>query len=94
MEDDSAKLSENTLLMEVMEAREEVEEAEEEEDLVALRAGNNERIDGSVKVLDAAFAQGDLETAAQEAVRLRYWMNIDESIQGWEKGKGGGMIHH
>jgi len=94
VEDDSAKLSENTLLMEVMEAREEVEEAEEEEDLVALRAGNNERIDGSVKVLDAAFAQGDLETAAQEAVRLRYWMNIDESIQGWEKGKGGGMIHH
>lgn len=94
MEDESAKLSENSLLMEVMEAREAVEEVEEEEELVGLREENNGRIEASVKTLDEAFGKGDLERAAQEAIRLRYWMNIEESIQGWEKGKGGGILHH
>lgn len=94
VEDESAKLTESTLLMEVMEAREAVDEVENEEDLVSIRAENSERIAGSVKVLEETFASGDLEQAAQEAIRLRYWMNIEESIHGWEKGKGGGIIHH
>lgn len=94
VEDESAKLSENALLMEVMEAREAVEEVENEEELVSIREENNGRIDASVKVLDQAFAEEDVDTAAQEAIRLRYWMNIEESIQGWEKGKGGGVLHH
>lgn len=94
VEDESAKLSENELLMEVMEAREAVEEVEGEEELVELKAENNVRIDASVRILEEAFAKGDLDTAAQEAIRLRYWMNIEESIQGWEKGKGGGILHH
>ena len=80
--------------MEVMEAREAVEEVEGEEELVGLREENNARIDESVGVLQKAFADGDMDLAAKEAVRLRYWMNIEESIQGWEKGKGGGTIHH
>jgi len=94
VEDDSAKLSENALLMEVMEAREAVEEVEDEEGLAAIRAENNRRVAQSVGVLEEAFARNDMETAADEAVRLRYWMNIEESIHGWEKGKGGGLIHH
>ena len=94
VEDESAKLSENELLMEVMEAREAVEEVENEEQLIAIREANSERIEQSVAILEAAFADGDMERAAQEAIRLRYWMNIEESIQGWEKGKGGGILHH
>ena len=94
VEDESAKLAENQLLMEVMEAREAVEEIENEEDLGSLRAENQGRIAASVQILDAAFAQGNMEQATQEAIRLRYWMNIEESIQGWEKGKGGGILHH
>lgn len=94
VEDESAKLSENALLMEVMEAREAVEEVEREEDLTSIRAENDERIADSVGRLEVMFAQGKMEGAAQEAIRLRYWKNIEESIQGWEKGKGGGMIHH
>lgn len=94
VEDESAKLGESELLMEVMEAREAVEEVESEEQLVELRAANNERIDHSVSELETHFAKTDLESAANEAVRLRYWMNIEESIQGWEKGKGGGVLHH
>lgn len=80
--------------MEVMEAREAVEEVQDEEGLVGIRTENTARVDASVGVLEEAFAQGDLERAAKEAVRLRYWANIEESIQGWEKGKGGGVNHH
>lgn len=94
VEDESAKLSENALLMEVMEAREAVEEVENEEELASIREENNGRIDASVGVLEEAFAAEDVERAAQEAIRLRYWMNIEESIHGWEKGKGGGVLHH
>lgn len=94
VEDESAKLSENALLMEVMEAREAVEEVEDEAELAGIREENNGRIAASVKVLEEAFAAEDVERAAQEAIRLRYWMNIEESIHGWEKGKGGGVLHH
>lgn len=94
VEDESAKLSENALLMEVMEAREAVEEVEDEEGLASIREENNGRIDASVRILETAFAGEDVDAAAQEAIRLRYWMNIEESIHGWEKGKGGGVLHH
>ena len=38
-------------------------------------------VDG--RMLCERHAQG----AMQEAVRLRYWINIKESLDGWEKGK-------
>lgn len=94
VEDESAQLNDNALLMEVMEAREAVEEVEDEEDLVELKASNQTRVEESERILEETFKHGDMESAANEAVRLRYWKNIEESIQGWEKGKGGGMIHH
>lgn len=94
VEDESAKLSGGELLTEVMEAREAVEDVEDEEELAALRDQNNERIAESVRVLEEAFAHGDVGKAAQEAVRLRYWRNIEESIHGWERGQGGGVLRH
>ncbi|KAK0790730.1 molecular chaperone [Friedmanniomyces endolithicus] len=94
VEDEGSKLSGGELLVEVMEAREAVEEAESEEEVGVLRRENEGRIAGSVGVLEVAFGGGEWEAAAQEAIRLRYWMNIEESIRGWEKGKGGGAVHH
>lgn len=94
LEDDSMKLSENELLMEVMEAREAVEEVESEEELDSLRQENQERINESVNALEQCFASGDLQEAAHHAIKLRYWKNIEESIHGWEQGKGGGILHH
>lgn len=73
--------------MDVLEAREAIEEAEEEGDLKGLREENDERMAESVRILEEAFAKDDLETAKKEAVRLRYWVNIGDSIHGWEKGK-------
>lgn len=94
VEDESAKLGASPLLMEVMEAREAVEEAEDEAGLAEVRAENEERIAQSVGILEGAFGKGEWEAAAKEAVRLRYWANVEESIRGWEKGKGGGVLHH
>lgn len=94
VEDESAKTEANELLMEVMDVREAVEEAENEDDLAPLREENNIRMAESVAILEEAFANEDIQRAAEEAIRLRYWANIEESILGWEKGKGGGILHH
>ncbi|SMR42307.1 unnamed protein product [Zymoseptoria tritici ST99CH_1A5] len=100
LDDESAKLGDQAageggeLLMEVMEAREAVDEVEDEAGLEALKSDNEERMKGSVAGLEAAFAEGNLEAARREAVRLRYWKNIEESIRGWEKGHGGGNNEH
>jgi molecular chaperone HscB len=75
------------LLMEVLNAREEIEEAEEEGELGGLRRVNDSRIEASEKILDDTFKNDDMKTAKEEAVRLRYWVNIKESLDGWEKGK-------
>lgn len=86
-EDETAKVEDPDLLMEVLETREEIEEAESEEDLVDMKAQNDIRIDKSVKILENAFRDDDMDLAKSEAVKLRYWINIKESLDGWEKGK-------
>lgn len=85
--DEAAKVEDPALLMEVLEARERIEEAGSEADLAPLRDENAARERGSEGVLAACFAEGDLDRAASEAVRLRYWVNIRESIDAWERGK-------
>jgi molecular chaperone HscB len=85
-EDETAKVEDPELLMEVLDAREAIEEAEKEEDLVEMKEVNEARIRASEEVLEKCFAADDIEGAKGEAVRLRYWVNIRESIDGWEKG--------
>lgn len=82
------------LLVEVLEAREAVDEAENESDLEGPMAENEARIGRCVEGLRRAFAEGDVDGAIGEAVRLRYWESIKEGIRGWEKGVGGGLLHH
>jgi molecular chaperone HscB len=86
--DETAKVEDPELLMEVLEAREEIEEAQDEGDLEALRERYADRQRESVEALEQAFKEGgDLASAASEAVRLRYWVNIADSLHHWEKGK-------
>ena len=81
------------LLMGVMEAREGIEGAEGEEELVPIRAENEGRIEESVGRLGEFFARDDLVGAREEAVRLRYWVNIRESLDAWERGKPIVLMH-
>lgn len=79
--------------MEVLDTREEIEDAEEEEDLKELRLDNDDRIRKSEGILEKAFKEDDVATAKGEAVRLRYWINIKESLDAWEKGKPVVLVH-
>jgi len=92
-EDETAKVDDPELLMEVLDTREEIEGAQEEDELEELRALNEERIEASEKVLDRAFKEDDIVAAKEEAVRLRYWVNIRESLDSWEKGRSVVLIH-
>jgi molecular chaperone HscB len=92
-EDETAKVEDPELLMEVLDTREEIENAGEEEELEELKRINDERIEQSEGVLDEAFRKDDLVKAKEEAVRLRYWVNIKESLDGWEKGKPVVLVH-
>lgn len=83
----TATESDPELLMAVLEAREEIEGAETEGALQGVAAENDERILSSEEVLARAFAEDDIDTAKAETVRLRYWVNIRDSLANWEPGK-------
>ncbi|KAI2635169.1 Co-chaperone Hsc20 [Xylaria nigripes] len=85
--DETAKVDDPELLMLVLETRECIEEAEEEGDLEVLKAENEERIRLCEEQLEKLFAADELDAASAEAVRLKYWVNVRESINNWEKGK-------
>jgi len=91
--DETAKVEDPELLMEVLETREVIEEAASEEELQPLRELNERRIAGSVGVLEEAFKNDDMDAAKEEAVKLRYWINIRESVDAFEPGKPVVLIH-
>lgn len=92
-EDETARVEDPELLMEVLEMREHIEAVQEEEELRPMKEMNDERIKESVKILDAAFKSDDLDTAKEESIKLRYWINIKDSLDAWERGKPVVMIH-
>ena len=82
------------LLMVVMEAREVIEEAADESELDEIRTENDARIEESVGVLENATKEEDWEQVKNECVRLRYWMNIKQTLGEWEAGKGVPNVSH
>lgn len=75
------------LLLEVLELRERIEELQTEEEVEEMRAENESRIEECVGALEEAFRDDDLGRAKREAVRLRYWVNVQDVLREWEKGK-------
>ncbi|KAI9719167.1 MAG: hypothetical protein M1828_006349 [Chrysothrix sp. TS-e1954] len=92
-DDETARVEDPELLMQVLETREVIEEAEEESDLDPLKQKNDVNMARSLEILDKAFANDDMEIAKQEAIKLRYWVNIRDSLANWEKGKPVVMVH-
>ncbi|KAI1214190.1 Co-chaperone Hsc20 [Annulohypoxylon truncatum] len=85
--DETGKVADPNLLMLVLETREAIEEARSEEELEPLRVENEGRIRESEDRLGQLFGEGDVEGARGEVVRLRYWVNIRDTIRDWERGK-------
>ncbi|TAQ85302.1 hypothetical protein B7494_g6364 [Chlorociboria aeruginascens] len=70
-EDETAKVDDPELLMEVLDTREAIERAEEEGELQGLKESNSLRIRESEAELEDAFKNDDLGKAKSEAVKLR-----------------------
>jgi molecular chaperone HscB len=85
--DETMQVDDPALLMVVLEAHEEISDAHVEEDLRGLRTVNDERISKSEDVLERAFHEDDVLAAKKEAVKLRYWVNIKQSLDDWEEGR-------
>ena len=96
--DDAAKLgdeaSDQVLLMEVLELREQIEEAQTPDQIREIKEENDVRIAESVKVLEDAFKNDQMDEAAKEAVKLRYWVNVDDTLHAWEEGKPAPLLQH
>ncbi|KAL6814785.1 Co-chaperone Hsc20 [Trichoderma camerunense] len=85
--DETMQVDDPSLLAVVLEAHEEISDADKEEDLAELRAVNDKRIGESEGVLEEAFHKDDVPAAKREAVKLRYWVNIKQSLDNWEEGR-------
>ncbi|TLD28167.1 hypothetical protein PspLS_03986 [Pyricularia sp. CBS 133598] len=81
------------LLGEVMMAREEVDEAEVEADLERPRRENEERIRQCEEGLARAFAEGRVDEVVALTIRLKYWLNVRETIDNWEPGRPAVLQH-
>ncbi|KAK4085417.1 uncharacterized protein Triagg1_407 [Trichoderma aggressivum f. europaeum] len=85
--DETMQVDDPSLLAVVLEAHEDISDADKEEDLAELRAVNDARIGESEGVLEEAFREDDVPAAKREAVKLRYWVNIKQSLDNWEEGR-------
>eukprot|EP00898_Chlorokybus_atmophyticus_P006376 jgi/Chlat1/673/Chrsp104S01148 len=72
-------ISDPELLMEVMSAREEVESADPEA-LERLLETNDSKISATTASISRAFAQGDVDAAAEQTLRLTYYVSIRDEI--------------
>ncbi|ODA81793.1 hypothetical protein RJ55_00297 [Drechmeria coniospora] len=92
--DEALKVDEPDLLALVLDTHEAIEAAVSADDLVPLRDANEARISRSELLLERAFRDDDVDAAKSEAVRLRYWVNLRESLHGWEEEGAPVMLHH
>ncbi|ODO05712.1 Fe-S protein assembly co-chaperone HscB [Cryptococcus amylolentus CBS 6273] len=77
------KLDDPMLLMEVLEAREELEEAESQEEIDRIRSSNHEKVSEITQALTAAFSETPpkLDEAKVLAVQLKYWMGLEKAAK-------------
>lgn len=83
------------MLMNVLDAHELLELATLEADLDALSEENDARIEAGEKKIDALLKQQPLqwEPVMMEAIKLKYWVNIQQAIRDWEPGKPVHLTH-
>ncbi|CAE6429830.1 unnamed protein product [Rhizoctonia solani] len=73
-------LEDQHFIMEIMETRENVEEAETRNDLENLLMDNDAQVRGEIDTISSAFDSGDLKTAKEASVRLKYRLGVQDSI--------------
>lgn len=92
-EDNSSHPTDQSTLMEVMDAQEAIEEATTHAEIDALLAENKARIEDTTVRMAEAFERDDGEMAKNECVRLKYWRSLQDGLKDWEPGKEVRLIH-
>lgn len=82
--EEASRELDSALLADVLAAREDIDAALDESQLARPRDANAGRILATEVALEDAFARNDLVRAAQETVRLRYWVTIRDALDAWK----------
>lgn len=91
-----ASLAYKNMLMLVLDAHESLELAELESDLEDLNTENDERLDESEVSIEDLLTEGteiNWDHVVMEAIKLKYWVNIQNGIKDWEQGKPIHLTH-
>ncbi|EER34223.1 hypothetical protein CTRG_01083 [Candida tropicalis MYA-3404] len=83
------------MLMSVLEAHEQLELAESEHQLETLETENDARIDSTESKIQHSLHEPVInwEELMMDAIRLKYWVNIQNGIKEWEPGKPVHLTH-
>ena len=92
-EDNSSHPTDQSTLMEVMDAQEAIEEASSRDEIDALLVENAARIEVTTEKMSAAFKANDSDGAKNECVRLKYWRSLQDGLKDWEPGKEVRLVH-
>lgn len=88
-------LAYKTMLMSVLDAHEALELAELEKDLDELSVENDERLEQSETKINDLLATKEIpwDDVVMEAIKIKYWVNIQNGIKDWEQGKPVHLTH-
>ncbi|KAI0335263.1 Co-chaperone Hsc20 [Cubamyces sp. BRFM 1775] len=81
--EESDKLDDMDLLMEVMEAREGLANAESPEEVAEIRAENDAKIQESIQEIERLAANKDWPALRTAAIRLKYLQGIEYAAAAW-----------
>lgn len=92
---EQSSLEYKDLLMTVLDVHELLEFATKDQDLEPLSLENNHRITQSQSTLDSLLHESTLDwnKILLEAIRLKYWVNIENGIKDWEPGQPITLTH-
>ncbi|KAJ8489775.1 hypothetical protein ONZ51_g2746 [Trametes cubensis] len=81
--EESDKLDDMELLMEVMEARESLANAQSPEEVAEIRAENDAKIQDSIQEIERLVADKDWPALRTAAIRLKYLQGIESAAAAW-----------
>ncbi|KAG4095478.1 Co-chaperone Hsc20 [Neocallimastix lanati (nom. inval.)] len=80
-------IKDTQFLMNIMEINESIDDAEDQDDIDDINEENQERIKNSIDLISKDFKSGKWEEMKEEAIKLRYWTNIQNTLKEWNPKK-------